>query len=526
MYTYTLTDTCAPLYVYIVLVPHHSKQVNSSTAITDILERERERERERGRERERMAGGFGGAVVSERPHQYEYRITGYFVFACIVAALGGSLLGYDLGVSGGVTSMDDFLKEFFPNIYRRKQLHLNETDYCKYNNQILTLFTSCLYFAGLISTFGASYVTRNKGRKASILVGAVSLFLIAVLNAAAKNIAMLIIRRIFLGVGFGFGSSSLVSPGNGSCENSSNQLFQLTAFLGILIANWINYGTDKIHPWGWGLSLGLATVPAVLMFVGGLFLPETPNSLVEQGRLEEARTILEKVRGTKKVDAEFANLVDASNESTRAKKSPPIGDRGLGNPSFQQLTGMNSILVYAPVIFQSLGFGSGAALYSSIFTSGAFLVATFISIGYVDTFGRRASFLAAGTEMICCLVAVTITLALKFGQGEVLPKGIGIFLVIVICIFVLAYGRSWRPLAWLVPSELFPLEMRSAGLSLIIIMNTFIFFLLPETKQVPIEEIYLLFQKHWFWKRIVGDGEQIGPNGKPSQADGKSGAQV
>ncbi|KAM1061935.1 hypothetical protein ACFX14_026231 [Malus domestica] len=521
-----------------------------------------------------MAGGFGGAVVSERPHQYEYRITVYFVFACIVAALGGSLLGYDLGVSGGVTSMDDFLKEFFPNIYRRKHLHLNETDYCKYNNQILTLFTSCLYFAGLISTFGASYVTRNKGRKASILVGAISLFLGAVLNAAAKNIAMLIIGRIFLGVGFGFGNQAvplyLREMAPAKIRAAVNQLFQLTAFLGILIANWINYGTDKIHPWGWRLSLGLATVPAVLMFVGGLFLPETPNSLVEQGRLEEARTILEKVRGTKKVDAEFANLVDASNVARALKNPfrnllarknrPQLVIGALGIPAFQQLTGMSSILVYAPVIFQSLGFGSGAALYSSIFTSGAFLVATFISIGYVDMFGRRASFLAAGTEMICCLVAVTITLALKFGQGEVLPKGIGIFLVIVIGIFVLAYGRSWRPLAWLVPSELFPLEMRSAGLSvvlcvnllftaliaqgflaglchlqygifllfagLIIIMNTFIFFLLPETKQVPIEEIYLLFQKHWFWKRIVGDGEQIGPNGKPSQPDGKSGAQV
>ncbi|CAN6699450.1 unnamed protein product [Malus baccata var. baccata] len=486
-----------------------------------------------------MAGGFGGAVVSERTHQYEYRITGYFVFACIVAAPSlAMILVFQVSFLCGVTSMDDFLKEFFPNIYRRKQLHLNETDYCKYNNQILTLFTSCLYFAGLISTFGASYVTRNKGRKASILVGAVSLFLGAVLNAAAKNIAMLIIGRIFPAV---------------------NQLFHLTAFLGILIANWINYGTDKSHPWGWRLSLGLATVPAVLMFVGGLFLPETPNSLVEQGRLEEARTILEKVRGTKKVDEEFANLVDASNVARALKNPfrnllarknrPQLVIGALGIPAFQQLTGISSILVYAPVIFQSLGFGSGAALYSSIFTSGAFLVATFISIGYVDMFGRRASFLAAGTEMICCLVAVTITLALKFGQGEVLPKGIGIFLVIVICIFVLAYGRSWRPLAWLVSSELFPLEMRSAGLSvvlcvnllftaliaqgflaglchlqygifllfagLIIIMNTFIFFLLPETKQVPIEEIYLLFQKHWFWKRIVGDGEQIGPNGKP-----------
>lgn len=134
-------------------------------------------------------------------------------------------------------------------------------------------------------------------------------------------------------------------------------------------------------------------------------------------------------------------------------------------------------------------------------------------------------------------VAVAVTLALEFGQGVVLPKGIGVFLVIVIFIFVLAYGRSWGPLGWLVPSELFPLETRSAGQSmvvcvnmiftaliaqcflaslchlrygifllfagLIVIMATFIFFLLPETKQVPIEEIHFLFENHWFWKRYV-----------------------
>lgn len=100
--------------------------------------------------------------------------------------------------------MDDFLKIFFPKVYHRKQEHLKETDYCKYDNQILTSFTSSLYFAALISTFGASHVTRNKGRKASILCGSVSFFLGAVLNAAAKNIAMLIIGRCLLGVGIGF----------------------------------------------------------------------------------------------------------------------------------------------------------------------------------------------------------------------------------------------------------------------------------------------------------------------------------
>lgn len=102
--------------------------------------------------------------------------------------------------------MDHFLKEFFPKVYRRKQAHLKETDYCKYDNQILTLFTSSLYFAALVSTFLASHITRNKGRRASILYGAVSFFVGAVVNAGAQNVAMLIIGRCFLGVGIGFGN--------------------------------------------------------------------------------------------------------------------------------------------------------------------------------------------------------------------------------------------------------------------------------------------------------------------------------
>ncbi|KAG8376050.1 hypothetical protein BUALT_Bualt09G0023300 [Buddleja alternifolia] len=479
---------------------------------------------ERKKERRRMAGGGivdpkGGA----RAHLYEYRITPYFIFACIVGSLGGSLFGYDLGVSGGVTSMDDFLKEFFPDIYRRKQEHLQETDYCKYDNQILTLFTSSLYFAALVSTFGASYVTRNKGRRASILCGsAVPLYLSEMAPAKIRG--------------------------------AINQLFQLTTCLGILIANFVNYGVEKIHPWGWRLSLGLAAVPATVMFIGGLFLPETPNSLVEQGRLDEGRQVLEKVRGTPKVEAEFQDLIDASQAAKaiknpfrnllKKKNRPALVIGGLGIPAFQQLTGMNSILFYAPVIFQSLGFGSGASLYSSAITSAALVLATLISMAFVDKFGRRKFFLEAGAEMIVCSVAIAVTLALKFGEGKMLPKGIGIFLVVVICIFVLAYGRSWGPLGWLVPSELFPLETRSAGQSmvvcvnmiftaliaqcflvalchlkygifllfggLIVIMSSFIFFLLPETKQVPIEEIHLLWQNHWFWKRYCGDEGETG----------------
>lgn len=193
-----------------------------------------------------------------------------------------------------------------------------------------------------------------------------------------------------------------------------NQLFQLTTCLGILIANLVNYATEKLHPWGWRLSLGLATVPATFMFVGGCFCPETPNSLVEQGRIDEGRLVLEKIRGTKNVDAEFDDLLEASREAKSIKNPfqnlllrknrPQFIIGALCIPAFQQLTGNNSILFYAPVIFQTIGFGSGASLYSSVITSVALVLATLISMAFVDKFGRRAFFLEAGVEMVLCMV--------------------------------------------------------------------------------------------------------------------------
>ncbi|GAB4839050.1 Sugar transport protein 14 [Ancistrocladus abbreviatus] len=512
-------------------------------------------------------GGFVESGLSSRAAQYEYRITPYFVFATIVAALGGSLFGYDLGVSGGVTSMDDFLEVFFPHVYRRKHAHLRETDYCKFDDQVLTLFTSSLYFAALISTFGASYVTRNRGRRTSILVGSISFFAGGIINAFAKNIFMLILGRIFLGFGIGFGNQAvplyLSEMAPAKIRGAVNQLFQLTTCLGILIANFINYGTAKIHPWGWRLSVGLATLPATLMFVGGLFLPETPNSLVERGKLEEGRKVLEKVRGTKNVDAEFADLVDASKQAQaikhpfrnllQRKNRPQLIMGALCLPAFQQLTGMNSILFYAPVFFQSLGFSSNASLYSSTITNGALVIAALCSMALVDKFGRKAFYVEAGIEMLIEMVAVGITLGVSFSKGSEIPKGVSIFLVIMICLFVFAYGRSWGPLGWLVPSELFPLETRSAGQSivvcvnmiftaliaqcflaalchlkfgifllfagLILIMTTVVGLFLVETKQVPIEEVILLWRNHWFWKRYITE-EDV----KAFQTDGKQDA--
>lgn len=203
-----------------------------------------------------------------------------------------------------------------------------------------------------------------------------------------------------------------------------NQLFQFTTCFGILVANMVNYGTDRVHPNGWRISLGLAAVPAILMLIGGLLCPETPNSLVEQGRLQEARRVLERIRGTSNVDAEFEDLVDASKEAqaindpftnlVKRKYRPQFVIGSLAIPAFQQLTGNNSILFYAPVIFQSLGFGSAASLISSLISSGALLAGTLISMFLVDKFGRRAFFLEAGAEMIVYMVTTIIYIYLLF----------------------------------------------------------------------------------------------------------------
>lgn len=193
-----------------------------------------------------------------------------------------------------------------------------------------------------------------------------------------------------------------------------NMMFQLATTLGIFTANMINYGTEKLRPWGWRLSLGLAAVPALFMTVGGLLLPETPNSLIERGHEEEGRRVLERIRGTRNVGAEFQDMVDASElanaiehpfRNILEKRNRPQLVMAIFMPMFQILTGINSILFYAPVLFQSMGFGGNASLYSSVMTGAVLASSTLVSIATVDIVGRRALLIGGGIQMIVCQVS-------------------------------------------------------------------------------------------------------------------------
>ncbi|XP_074269977.1 sugar carrier protein C-like [Silene latifolia] len=502
-----------------------------------------------------MAGG--PVFTGKGGKAYPGNLTPYVLATCIIAAMGGLIFGYDIGISGGVTSMSMFLEKFFPDVYRKQNAHSNTNQYCKFDSVPLTLFTSSLYLAALLSSLVASTVTRKFGRKLSMLFGGVLFCAGALVNAFAQNVAMLIIGRILLGFGIGFANQSvplyLSEMAPYKYRGALNIGFQLSITIGILIANVLNYFFAKIHNWGWRLSLGGAMVPAIIISIGALLLPDTPNSLIERGKHDEAMSKLRRVRGVDDVEDEFNDLVAASETSKLVehpwrnllqRKYRPHLTMAIAIPFFQQLTGINVIMFYAPVLFKTIGFKDNASLMSAVITGGVNVLATLVSIYGVDKWGRRFLFLEGGVQMFICQVAVAICIGVKFGTtGAVtaLPQWYAIVVVLFICIYVSAFAWSWGPLGWLVPSEIFPLEIRSAAQSInvsvnmfftfviaqvflimlchlkfglflffaffVVVMSVFIYFFLPETKGIPIEEMGMVWKNHWFWGSYIPDDE-------------------
>ncbi|XP_050156693.1 hexose carrier protein HEX6-like [Malus sylvestris] len=152
-------------------------------------------------------------------------------------------------------------------------------NYCKFDSELLTSFTSSLYIAGLVASLFASLVTRAYGRKPSILAGGAAFLAGSVLNGAAMNIYMLILGRLLLGVGFGFGNqavplylSKMAPP---KYRGAINNGFQFSIGIGLLSANLINYGSEKIKGgWGWRISLAMAAVLASMRTLGAFSFPK------------------------------------------------------------------------------------------------------------------------------------------------------------------------------------------------------------------------------------------------------------
>ncbi|MBA0689459.1 hypothetical protein Goari_007188, partial [Gossypium aridum] len=283
-----------------------------------------------------------------------------------------------------------------------------------------------------------------------------------------------------------------------------------------------------------------------------LFLPETPSSLIQSSSdHDKAKLLLQRVRGTTDVEAELEDLIKASSISKTIKhpfkkiiqrKYRPQLVMAIAIPFFQQVTGINVIAFYATLLFRTIGIGESASLLSSVVTGVIGAGSTFISMLIVDKFGRRALFMVGGIQMLISQILIGGIMATQLGDHGTVSQGYAYLIIILICIYVAGFGWSWGPLGWLVPSEIYQLEIRSAGQSItvavsfiftfivaqtflsmlchlkagiffffggwVIVMTAFVYYLLPETKNVPIEQMENVWKEHWFWAGIVGEEDE------------------
>lgn len=193
------------------------------------------------------------------------------------------------------------------------------------------------------------------------------------------------------------------------------------------------------------------------------------------------------------------------------------------------------------MLLRTIGMGESASLFATIVMVIVSSASTFISMFAVDRFGRRTLLLVGGAQMLVSEVLIGAIMAAKLGDEGELSRAYAAVLIVLIGVYATGFGWSWGPLSWLVPSEIFPLDIRSAGQSVtvasgfvftifvaqyflamlcqmkawiffffagwITAMTVFVYLLLPETKGLPIEQIDRVWEQHWFWKRVIGEDE-------------------
>lgn len=192
-------------------------------------------------------------------------------------------------------------------------------------------------------------------------------------------------------------------------RGACNTGFQFFIGVGIVTATCINFLTAK-YTWGWRLSLGLSIVPATIMIVGAFAISDTPSSLVERGKHDQAKQSLLKARGQDtNVEFEFGEIVKSCEVAKEANQESfftifkrqhrPHLVMAICIPFFQQFTGVNIVAFYAPVLFQSVGTGNDSALLAAIILGLFNLTSILVSTVVVDSLGRRFLFILGGIQM-------------------------------------------------------------------------------------------------------------------------------
>ena len=381
-----------------------------------------------------------------------------YTLIAFIAALGGLLFGYDTGVISGALP---FLKDAF---------HLTPL-----MEGVLTAVALGGAACGAIVAGGLS---DHFGRKPVILVVAVIFLVGAIVSAAAPDLPVLIAGRLLVGIGIGI--TSMLTPlylaetAPPARRGGLVSLNQLMITVGILVSYLVGYLLSEGGNWRW--MLGLGGLPGIVLFLGMLPLPESPRWLAGHGRTEEAGKMLLILRGDQAAaDAELSQLRNDLHREAKQQRRADLKTQanhlpliiGVGLAVFQQVTGINTVIYFAPAIFKSAGMGSTSATILATAGVGAVnVVMTLVAIRLVDSAGRRPLLLTGLAGMAVSLGALGLGFLLGSGGGA-----LGWLTALSLTAYVGFFAIGLGPVFWLLISEVFPLATRGRGTSMATFAN-------------------------------------------------------
>lgn len=377
----------------------------------------------------------------------------FFIF--FFGALGGLLFGFDTGIISGAS----------PLIENNFNLGIEQTGF----------ITSSVLIGSSIGALSTGTLSDHFGRKRLLLISSILFLLGSGLSMAAVGFVSMVIARIILG--FAIGSASALTPAylaelaDAPHRGSLGTMFQLMITAGILLAyvsnlGFLHHNLLGIRDWRW--MLGSALIPAVILFIGSLILPESPRYLVESGKINEARDVLHELRKNthEDPDKELSDIQKIADQPKGGLKelttfARPAVIVAILLMLLQQLVGINSVIYFLPQVFiKGFGFAESNAIWISVGIGVVNFVCTILAYLVMDKFNRRTILLFGSIVMAISIGILSVLNFTLSVQNAAIPT------MILIAIYIFGFAVSWGPICWLMLGEIFPLNVRGVGNSI------------------------------------------------------------
>lgn len=376
---------------------------------------------------------------------------GFLWRVSFIAGLGGILYGFDMGVIAGAMV---FVRDSFTLSTRLEEM-----------------VVSVVLVGAMAGAIAGGSIADRIGRRATLLWGGAIFLTGSMLAFWSPDVTTLIVARGLLGIAIGFTSvtapvyiSELAPP---QSRGRLIGLYQFALTIGIVLADLAGYWLAARH--AWRLMFGLGALPAALLVVLVLTLPESPRWLYARSRMEEAERVLtsytDEAGAQSLIDEIRAALAIPVEERWRELWSPAVRSSliiAVGFTVLQQVTGINTIIYYGPRIFALAGITSNRnAIFATLLVAVTNMLATIIALVLVDRVGRKPLLYAGLGGMTLCLVV----LAYSFHAPAAFGAGPGVVATICLMVYITCFAFSMGPIAWILVSEVFPLRVRGRGVA-------------------------------------------------------------